>query len=267
MVDICYPEGTDWTCYGDEATVDALDETMKERSEALAWSTLSALTGYRLSLCPVVIRPCARRCGIGTYYVAPVWDTWGGRGNGAFAPYISGGSWFNACGCVDDCSCTSIPQIILPSEVGGINSIWMDGEELPATAYRVDNGNKLVRTDGEAWPFCQDMTNSDREVGGLFVEYYAGVAPNDLFRYAAGVLAAEYYKACSGRECRLPTGVTNITRQGMVMEVTAGSFPSGWTGIYEVDAVIRVYNPYGLKQRARALSVDVARGRTQTWGA
>src|SRR5688572_502587 len=152
-MDICYPTGTDWGCTYDDAQIEALNPTIKQRSEALAWSTLAALTGYRLSLCPTLLRPCSLRCTGRTWYVAPVGD----NANGAFAPYIWDGSWYNGCGCRSDCSCTSMSIVHMPTEVGGIEAVWLDGALLDPTAYRVDNGTQLVRTDGGVWPACQDM--------------------------------------------------------------------------------------------------------------
>jgi hypothetical protein len=265
VVDVCYPDGTDWLC---SYTQEELDEMradpdvlrVMERAEALAWSTLSALLGYRLSLCPVVLRPCLSGCiGGTTWEEAPVHGS-------AFAPYVAGGQWYNACGCKTDCSCTALCEVVMPSPVGGIAEVWMDGALLDSSAYRVDNGNRLVRTDGECWPVCQDMT-LDAAVGGAFtVSYYPHLAPNDLFRYAAGVLAAEYYKACSGKQCRLPQGVTSISRNGISMEIPSGLFPNGATGLREVDPIIRIYNPNGLKMPSRVMSPDSPRGRVQTWG-
>lgn len=259
MVDICYPSGTDWSCAYDPAEIAALDPAIKARSEALAWLTLSALTGYRVSICPILIRPCVQSCNIPTWDVAPV-----GEG-GFFSPFLRGGNWYNACGCTSGCLCSSLEEAILPSEVGQIDAVYMDGVLLDPTAYRVDNGNRLVRTDGDSWPTCQDPDFHEPTDGGFWVEYYSGVAPNDVLRFAAGVLAAEYYLACSGKECRLPTGVTNVNRVGLAIEVTPGTFPGGMTGIPEVDAVIRIYNPYALKARARVLSPDTPTGRIPTW--
>ena len=112
-IDICYPDGADWTCAFTQDELDAMlavPETaaVMERADALAWSTLSALTGFRLSLCPVTIRPCSVRCNMQTWYVAPV-----GSGNfagappgSAFSPYVSNGAWFNACGCTSSTDCS-----------------------------------------------------------------------------------------------------------------------------------------------------------------
>jgi hypothetical protein len=268
-MDICYPDGTDWGCALSQQEIDSLDPDIKMRSEAIAWSVLSALTGYRASICPVTIRPCAKRCALGTWDVAPaqsgdlgVWGTGGG-------PYISGGSWYNACGCAgpSDCSCTSLCEVILPGEVGEIVEIWMDGALVPPEEYRVDDGRKVVLVNGECFPSCQDMSIAAPGFGGVWITYYPGVAPNDLLRYAAGILASEFYLACSGKDCRLPNGVTNVTRAGMTMEIPTGLFTDNITGITEVDAIIRIYNPYGLKSRPRVMSPDRSRGRINTWSA
>jgi hypothetical protein len=361
MVDVCYPDGTDWSCAYTPEEIAALDPATKERSEALAWSVLSALTGYRVSTCPVTIRPCLARCGWGgTWTEAPV-------GMDGLSPFISGGKWYNACGCRDDCSCVSLCEVILPNGVGAVESVVLNGAVLDPTAYRIDNGNRLVRQDGECWPDCQDMsvpatedyfeplegtygtsgrytftregdvvtltvmrdatenlpgtalesrftpldyqtiaqnlstrvtvqhltgtgtflianqvgtpaelvmqyiaTPAEPSVQGnddtFTVTYYPGVAPNEMTRYAAGVLANEFYLACSGKECRLPEGVTSVTRAGVTMEVATGMFADGMTGIAEVDAVIRVYNPYALKSRPMVMSPDrKRRGRITTW--
>ena len=272
MVDICYPSGTDWSCaYTAQELADMRADpavlAVMERSEALGWSTLSALTGYRVSLCPVVIRPCALGCMGGSYFAAPVVNTSGSWVPGSgWGPYMSGGNWYNGCGCgsVSDCSCSYVPQALLPTEIGKIESVWLNGAELDPSAYRVDNGTRLTRTDGEDWPMCQDMTIDDPADGGFFVTYYPGVAPNDLLRFAAGVLATEFFKACNGGKCRLPQGVTSVTRAGVSMEIPSGLFPGGATGIHEVDAVIRMYNPFALKAPARVMSPDSRRGRFQT---
>jgi hypothetical protein len=273
--DICYPPGADWTCAFTQEELDAMradpaTATVMDRADALAWSTLSALTAYRLSLCPTTVRPCTAGCGPSTWDIAPVGSAGYGSApsNASFYPFIVDGKWYNSCGCSSpsDCSCSSLSEVLLPASVGAIVSVWEDGLAVEKSSFRVDNGNRLVRVDGESWPSCQDMTINDPAEGGFWVTYYPGVAPNDLFRYAAGVLAVEFFKACSGKDCRLPSGVTSISRAGISMDVTPGTFPGGMTGIPEVDAVIRVYNPHALKSPPRVLSPDRRVGRIPTWG-
>jgi hypothetical protein len=275
---ICYPEETDWSCAFTEAELgemwsDPDVAKVMQRSEALAWTTLAGLTAYQIGVCPTVIRPCRAGCEApGIYMVSTV------RGSGhqsslplvsigSFTPHVNtAGVWVNSCGCgsSDDCSCTALCEAILPGPVGSIEEVRVDGVTLPATAYRVDNGDRLVRTDGECWPECQDFSTSDPNVG-FWVTYYRGAAPNELTRYAAGVLAAEFYKACSGKACRLPSGVTNVSRQGVSYSIVAGSFPGGFTGIHEVDAVIRIFNPHGLTMPSRVISPDRRPARQTTW--
>lgn len=486
---ICYPATTDWGCYGDEAEVAAIPAPVKARAEALAWYTLAALCAYRIGVCPTTIRPCAARCAShGSWAAAPLTgahvsalplQTIGG----IYTPYVTAGQWVNSCGCVgaDDCSCTSLSEVILPGPVGGIESVVIDGVPLDPNAYRVDNGNRLVRLDGDTWPVCQDMTEpsaptyepvtmsgpqgsvtftrkgdivylsvtltgattADPFLGappwpptayvtfdmsgtgylevaaaavslyggaaaqyefayvtpapagpvdqveipftpdglyntawtgtllfrrdgdtvtltidatgtsdvpaftqGIFlnavpvgfripdaegaanalswnestyavqvngetsaqprvvafysttvtpagepftvtiewetadpfpgppsgstfeVTYYRGAAPNELTNYAAGVLAAEFAKACMNKKCRLPRGVTSVVRAGTTMEFRSDIWEGGLTTIPEVDTVINIYNPNHLKQAPRVLSPESRRrgGRTTTWG-
>lgn len=268
---ICYPSTTDWSCSLTTDEIAALDPAVKARSEALAWSTLQRLTGGNIAICPSLVRPCSVGCARQTWYVAPVtgvsqspWPT----GSGSFNPHISDGVWLNSCGCGSggDCSCTTIQEVILPGLVGDIVRVSLFGADLDPTAYRVDDGNKLVRQDGETWPLCQNMNAPITSDEAFYVEYFDGVAPNSSLNFAAGLLAVEYYRACTNQSCQLPSGVTNIVRQGITMEIANGLFVNGYTGIKPVDAIISIYNPYGHKTRPAILSPDVPRGRTQTWG-
>jgi hypothetical protein len=276
MTSICYPPGADWSCAYDADEMDTIlsdpvTGALAERANALGWSTLASLTGHRLSLCPITIRPCAAGCGSGSVWsVAPTQTSFAGAApGGTFRPQIGlDGQWYNACGCSPDaCSCTSLCEVILPQGVGHIESVSLDGSELDPTAYRVDNGNRLVRQDGLCWPYCQDMRAPADGVGSFTVSYYPGVAPDDLLRYAAGILATEFYKACSNQKCRLPAAVTSVVRQGVQFEIASGIFMNGSSGIREVDAVVAIYNPYGLRTPPRVLSPDRRSGRVQTWSA
>lgn len=360
---MCYPTTTDWTCVGTPEEIEALDPALKARSEMLAWNSLARLTGFRLSLCPTTVRPCATRCNPGIWTTASVsgWD--------GYSPYISGGVWYNACGCrPNSCSCTTIQEIVLPDpEVSGPVVVTLNGAVLDPSAYRVDNGNRLVRQDGQAWPLCQDMNEPtfapptfepvnltwplgatatvsregdlvtavvtvtdplenayiplpevfgpqgdvlmqivDRaiqlsvseleEVGQLgmavsmtgivpvtgpvtfqwladpvepvaqdntfTVSYYSGVGPDAMLDYAAGLLAGEWYKACQGRDCRLPSTATQVVRQGVTF--TIPSFDTGTSGILEVDNIVANYNPFHLKIPSRVISVDSLRARKRT---
>lgn len=276
MTSICYPPTTDWSCaYTEEEILDIRygpDARDIEFAEAMAWSLLASLTAYQIGTCPVTVRPCAARCApSGTMLVAPV-----GRGStsalpsgtiGMLNPYISGGRWYNACGCgtAGNCGCSSLSTVNLPGPVGRIESVYLDGELLDPAKYRVYDGTHLVRTDGEAWPACQDMALPDEE--GFSITYYRGAPPNIITERAAGILANEFYKACKGDECRLPANITTATRQGESYDFAPTDFEGGDTGIPEVNAVIRIYNPFGLKAPVTMASPETVGvgGRMTTW--
>lgn len=262
---LCVPE-TDWSC-ADPAWLDQLEPPVKLRAEQLAWSTLQALTGYRLAVCPIEVRPCSQGCidAARTYYEAPVTAS-GYSAGGTFSPGINtSGAWVNSCGCrPNDCSCSSLSIARLEGPVGGIVSVVLNGATLDPSAYRVDNNNELVRLDGESWPACQDMAAPLTEEGTFGVTYYRGLAPDNLAAWSAGQLAVEYAKACGGKKCALPSNVQTITRQGVSIDVSAGLFPGGATGIATVDAYIYTLNPYGLRTPSRVSSPDVRRPRMTT---
>lgn len=98
------------------------------------------------------------------------------------------------------------------------------------------------------------------------VTYYRGAAPNEMTKYAAGLLAAEFYKACGGEACKLSRKVKTVVRGGASYELDWNLFDDGWTRIEAVDAVIRIYNPHHAKTPSRIISPDgPSRVRRTTW--
>jgi hypothetical protein len=258
----CHPDSTDWGCAYTEEEIAELDPIVMERSESLAWATLASLSGYQIATCPIEARPCTEKCMQGTWIEAPV------TGGGTFTPSInSQGVWVNSCGCGKNlgCSCVALSEIVLPGPVGGIVEVLLDGGVVDPVNYRVDNGNRLVALYDFMWPSCQDMRLPATEEGTFSVTYWRGFPPDSLTNYAAGVLAGEFYKACTGSKCRLPAGVTSITRQGVSMEIQTGMFSNGYTGIREVDAIIQVFNPNGLRMPTIIASPDQSETRIPTW--
>jgi hypothetical protein len=271
---MCFPPGADWGC---SYTLDQLEDmrakpevsAAMDRADALAWMQLAALTADQVGTCPIAVRPCAARChGGGTYVSAPVGlaGHTGALGNTAFTPHINvRGDWVNGCGHHHaDCSCTTLCEVLLPGPVGDVVEVWLEGAALPWSAYRVDNGNRLVRTDGECWPACQDMSQPEHGADAFTVTYYRGAAPDGLSLYVAGLLAVEYYKACiSDKSCRLPARLQSVARQGVTYQVAFGDDES--TGIREVDDYVRRLNPYRLKMAPVIVSPQSRRARSTTW--
>jgi len=244
------PYGCEWpvdpACFEDE--FDDLDDDVRDRAVAFASATLRRLTGFRVGGCPVTVRPCKPSC---LPNQAVNW-AWGSTPTGLY-PLNWGGVWMNVCGHSSSCSCTQLCEIALPAPVGRLDKIMLDGVEADLADYRVDDSNLLTYIGGGDCPFpvCQNMTLPDTEPGTFSITYLNAHPVDEIGAYAAGILALEFAKACTNSgKCRLPPSVVSITRQGVSMQIAAGTFPGGVTGIREVDAYIGLWNPKGLTQGA-----------------
>ena len=264
MSDICYPGTTNWNGYVFPTDGDAdLIAAQKELAEAFAWSALKTLTGGRLGICPVTVRPSRRDRRWGSYYVAPV----SGPG-GAFRPHIAvDGEWVNSwCGDDFDCGCEYVAEIKLPGPVGRVIEVVIDGEAVDHSAYRIDDGYKLVRQDGQGWPYGQNMDLPIGAVGTFYVKYIQGAIIDSMWDYAAGQLAIEFFKniALGGKGCKLPRNVQAVTRQGVTFDMDITMFDNGKSGIPEVDAIVATINPFKLKVAPQVMSPDTMRRNRQT---
>jgi len=265
LPDLCWP--IDLACC---SNWDEYAPEVQNRATSLATSVLRALTGYRVGGCPVTVRPCRENCAQPFLLTGYTGEPGLGGGLG-LQPVNVAGTWINmGCGCVaKDCSCTQVCEVLLPPPVGAVSSVQIGVTVLPETWYRVDDGNKLVWQGPpdvtECWPLCQDMSAPVGESGTFAVTYLHGLPVDGLGAYAAGVMACEFAKACSGQKCRLPSGVTSIVRQGISMTVGGSGFTEGRTGIIEVDAWLRTVNPNMLVQSSRVWSPDLVQPRVMTW--
>jgi hypothetical protein len=241
-----------WTC--DVAT---LNPAVTGLAVASATETLWALSGRRFGLCEVTLRPCRRDCYDGRFY-----DDFGPPWTGARSypqPALIGGQWFNlTCGSCSDCACGTVSEALLPAPVHSIVEVKVDGTPLVTGAYRVDNNRLLVRTDGDRWPRCNDLTRADSEPGTWSVTARFGEVPPEGAALAMGELACEIAKAADGQDCRLPAGVQQLVRQGVTISYpdVGELFAKGRTGLYLVDMFVATWNPSGLRSRSRVYRVD-----------
>jgi hypothetical protein len=149
--------------------------------------------------------------------------------------------------------------------VDHIVSVKMDGTPLVTGAYRLDETRILVRTDGQDWPRCNDLTKDDTQAGTWSVTAVGGEPVPTGGQLAAGELGCEILKAMRGEDCRLPAGVTQLVRQGVTISIPdfGDILMHGRTGLYLCDMFIMSENPNHLQQRGRAYSVDRPRMRRQ----
>lgn len=239
------------------AAWDALSADVQERGLALASSTLNRLTGGRVGGCPIKIRPVvASGC--------PAWAV-PFVGSPMFRPGIDlNGMWVNNIGAGG----ASPYEIALPTPVGRIDEVKVNGTVLFQSDYRVDSGNLLVwQGAGDApWPLTQDVSAPDTEAGTFSVTMLNSYPVDRLGAQAAAVLALEFAKACSSTStaaCRLPSTVVSVVRQGVSYQIQPGLFPDGFTGIKEVDAYITSWNPRAQTQDAAVWSPGVTQPRVQ----
>lgn len=247
----CVPFEPDYACCDEW---ESLAPELQERATDLAWSTLRTLSGGQVGNCPSVVRPClGPPCNVCTQ-----WWSQNLQGNPNWIGVgIRNGLWINcACG-APTCSCTRLCEIVMPGPVATLIAVNLDGTELPLGDFRIDNGHRIVRTDGECWPSCQNMNANIGEPGTLAITYLPGIFPDSSALWAAGVLACEFSKACTGAKCRLPSSVTSIARQGVTFTMSEGMFAGGLTGIREVDAYLVAVNPRGVRVPVSVWSPDV----------
>lgn len=236
-------------CCDDWAAVPAATKTAAQEFASLI---LWASTGRQFGLCPISVRPCGMtRMSNGVEFFGYDWS------GGTWIPYIFNGTWYN-CGCLGPCCCDPRCQVRLMGPVASVTSVTIGGVVVPASAWRVDDGHWLVRTDGDCWPKCADLDTDDGD-NVFIVNYTRGVPVPAPLLQAAANYACEWAKACMGADCRLSNRVTSLARNGITIEMASPSefLEEGLTGLPEVDTLIRALNPYGRKQRGRIYAPEL----------
>lgn len=230
-----------------------------------ATEILYNLSGQIFDPCQFTFRPCRRDCADNGWWNGGLL---GGFGNGQWwewgaiwpRPAFFDGAWFNlTCGgCQGSCSCNPLSEALLPSPISSIVSVKLDGQTLPASGYRVDDFKLLVRLGGEQWPLCQDMSLADDQPNTWSVTAIVGEQVPMLGRLAVGELACEMIAGCLGLACRLPGNATQVTRQGVTvdLDILEQFMKQGLIGLPLCDRFISTYNPQRLKAPPLVFDVD-----------
>lgn len=238
----CFPDPSSSTP-AEEGSGDPGEGDTDEKSpdqvkfEQAASELLWNFTHRKFGVCSVTVRPCAP--------IIPSrasdFDL-----NGRLQPTVINGVVYQmTCGCAQStsaCSCTldGLRSVRLPGPVVEIEEVWLDGEILDPSEYRLDYGNVLIRSYG-SWPRTQDLMEPTSEPNTFSITYRRGLAVPVQGQMAAGMLACELYKAyCKDNTCQLPQRLQTITRQGVTvgfMDQFEG-LSDGMTGIWSIDSWI-----------------------------
>lgn len=158
------------------------------------------LSGHRYGgICTTTVRPCIDRCGCTALPVGPL------------AP---ASSWPFDCGCGTSTCCGPLGITLGVSPVVEVTEVRLDDVEF--TDFELV-GDVLVRTDGQRWPACQDLTEPTFEVDVRW-----GVAPPSLGERAARDLACVLVSAdCGDESCRKASNEVRKTGGGVTVELSS----------------------------------------------
>lgn len=233
----------------------------------LATFTLYSLTGRQFGTVTQTLRPCNGGSLEPLYQTYPVLlgGAWGAGSESGFAVWLFNGVWHNG-GCGGYNCCGTACETLLPRTVS-VTSVVIDGATLDPSAYRIDNGRMLVRTDGTCWPRCQDSGKAAGQVGTWSVTGVFGRAVPQELLDAAGMLACEIGKSIAGQPCRLPQRMQSLSRAGVSVQFPGADtyLDRGMTGLNEVDQIVVQFNPGRLSQAPQVLSMDARPSRMTTW--
>ncbi|MBB3665908.1 hypothetical protein FB384_004867 [Prauserella sediminis] len=225
-----------------------------QRVVEAASEILWRLTAGRFGLCHDTVRPCRRNCLPDDCYAPP-----------ATSGLLLGSRWVNM-GCAHQqrpCGCGPVSEIALPGPVHVDDehpvAVRVDGAQLDPTVFRLVDGNRLIRVDGQKWPDCQDFTADLDEPGAFGIDYWRGNPVPPGGRRAVALLACELWKACNGLECQLPNRVEQVQREGVTMTMVNSQefLERGRVGITEADMWLSSVNPSGLRQPPAVYSPDL----------
>lgn len=233
-----------------ESPTAAADYARLQACMDTAVGVLWAFTGRQFGCCPRLLRPCPQQRDPGMYWSPGL----------SWFPVLDGGVWRNlSCGCGPSCQVGGPGVVHLPGPVCEITAVTVDGVEIPTTDYVLE-GDRLYATSGE-WP-TQDLTRPAGSPGTWSVEYGYGRTPPAGAGQMVALLAREFWEACTGGKCRLPSRTQSLTRQGVAIQLMdpAELFADFQTGITEIDLWIAAHNPHRLSAPPAVSSPDYVGG-------
>lgn len=263
-----------------------LNTTVLEGALEDASYLLYAWSAFSYGVCELVVRPCASYGpAVGTpQWTPPVgayaWGMWPGTWGmlpGFGGPHLYDGSW-GMCGCG---STTPLARRGIcdggPSQIGlgaypvaSVVSVEIDGQIIPDSEYRVDDGRWLVReppvgsTAKAHWPRCQRLDLPLGEDNTWAVRFEAGVpVPPTAMRACVDLACLIAQQRCDGT-CAPPYNATSVTQEGVTVQMVRPSEQVRDNFPLSVRSFLDACNPAGLRHRPRVFSPDLPREVVQT---
>lgn len=214
--------------YGEGNQPDDADDAVVAAALLMAQETLFALSGHRFGDCTVT-------------------EVYEARGGGTCMPTPFMGDdreWRNERG-------TGLEFLHLSRHpVRSVSDVWVGGVQQAPSTYRLSRNRLAKLPRGSVWSSGVDIE----------VTYRYGAVLDAGAALAMGALTLEFVAAILGKECRLPSKVTSVVRQGVsqTFETWETLFAQGRTGITVADHWLRAVNPTRIIERTRVYSPDMA---------
>lgn len=152
--------------------------------------------------------------------------------------------------------CCASGDCIVLHDATSVTEVRVFGEVIPADQWHFDGARGvLCAVPPLEWP-NRDARFED--VGALEVDTLVGEAPDAWALAVAQELACELITSCTGGKCRLPRNVTQVTGQGVTIQMSEDDLK------YALPAVVswaRTINPLGAASPARMFSPEADRAR------
>lgn len=225
----CEEWPVEWPCQ-----TEGVDPPLIAAALDLASQLLWALSGYRVGRCEFreAFRP--------------------GVGGACGMPYKDGsGNWRNR-GRSGGMCCR---VLLTHRPVGTVTEVIDGGVTLDPSEYRVEGS--WLRRRNACWSTAGECDDPE-----LIVVYQAGVPFPPGTAQVVGEVACEYLDALQGRQCKLPSRATSITRQGVTVTLDAASefVNRRRVGLPLTDAWLETVVGSGPRVQSRVLSPDIPRG-------
>jgi hypothetical protein len=171
-------------------------------------------------------------------------------------PALYNGQLLNCTSCATcTCECAGCGithrTLLRGHPVREVCGVWADGVPLEPNQY--------VLLDNAVLGF---INGAPCDVKCLVVRYYYGTGVPAGGKNAVIKLAEQLLVSKIGGDCKLPSRVTSISRQGLSWTLLDPQdfLKDGRTGIYEIDLLLRALNPAGALRRARVFNPDIPNG-------